>query len=187
LTTRLSRSSTPGPGIGRPTLTFEVGDVTDRSLPARLGRFDLVVSFDVIEHVERYWDFAANAADLTEPEGVALIGCPNRLETFAWNAEWNRHHMQEYTPDQLRWVLEHHFAAVEVLGQDFVDEASRARAKPVMQPSLARRVARTVLPAPVKARLRRSTSSPLSADQIAFRAERPEASFGLVAVCRRPT
>jgi len=101
---------------------FQVADLTSPSLTEQFqDRFDLLVSFDVIEHVEKYWQFVNNAKKFLKPGGTALVGCPNRLATLRINREWNRFHVQEFTPCQLHWVLNAAFDEVKIIGQDVVN------------------------------------------------------------------
>lgn len=70
--------------FGRPGVSFVAGDVTDPGVASLLRPpYDTLVSFDVIEHVDRYLHFLSNAVALPSDDGTALIGCPNRWQTFA--------------------------------------------------------------------------------------------------------
>ena len=103
-----------------PAATFHCLDLTESQCSHTIGHdFDLVVSFDVIEHVEKFWAFLENLKTLLKPGGTAVVGCPNRLATFDYNHEWNPFHCQEFTPLQLNWLLAKYFGSVELYGQDF--------------------------------------------------------------------
>ena len=105
---------------GSKNLQFMALDLTMPDLNRHIpSKFDVIVSFDVVEHVEQYWRFIANIESLLAEGGVAVIGCPNRLATFRYNTSWNMHHVQEFTPSQLYWLLKQYFQQVEILGQDF--------------------------------------------------------------------
>jgi 2-polyprenyl-3-methyl-5-hydroxy-6-metoxy-1,4-benzoquinol methylase len=107
-------------------LLFLQEDLSDLNFPKRLiQRFDFVVSFDVIEHVERYFDFVENIDSMLAPGGVVVLGCPNRWPTLEINSEWNSFHMQEFTPAQLNWLLRKHFTKVELYSQDFLTKEAR--------------------------------------------------------------
>lgn len=58
-----------------PNLTFEVGSVYE-DLPPKLGRFPLVVSLEVVEHLYDPRTFAKTVFDLVEPGGTAVISTP---------------------------------------------------------------------------------------------------------------
>jgi 2-polyprenyl-3-methyl-5-hydroxy-6-metoxy-1,4-benzoquinol methylase len=111
-----------------PRAAFRVHDLTDSNLTTMVSeRFDIVVSFDVIEHVEKWWTFLQNIRGLMKQDGVAIVGCPNRIAHFDFNPFWERFHVQEFTPAQLEWVARTQFHDVTVLGQQFLDPAARER------------------------------------------------------------
>jgi len=104
-------------------LKFINGDISSIDFPHKINtKFDLIVSFDVIEHVERYYDFVTNIKSLLNIGGIAIIGCPNRWATFDFNVGWNLYHMQEFTPAQLYWLMSTRFNNVEIYSQDFIDK-----------------------------------------------------------------
>ena len=86
---------------------------------------DIVCSFDVSEHLEKYFDYIQNICLLLKEDGLLLIGCPNRFTLFEWNRNWNLHHFQEFSPYQLKKILELYFNDVVLLGQDFRDPLKR--------------------------------------------------------------
>jgi 2-polyprenyl-3-methyl-5-hydroxy-6-metoxy-1,4-benzoquinol methylase len=111
-----------------PRASFREYDLTDSNLTAVVSeRFDIVISFDVIEHVEKWWAFLVNVRGLMKQDGVAIVGCPNRLAHFDFNPFWNRFHVQEFTPAQLEWAARTQFDDVTVLGQRFSDPLARTR------------------------------------------------------------
>jgi len=80
--------------------------------PLRSERFDLVVSFQVIEHLldpTRYLDAITGSL---KPSGMALISTPNILQSDRENP----FHVHEYAPEELRARLLEHFREVEMLG-----------------------------------------------------------------------
>ncbi|MEM8494977.1 MAG: class I SAM-dependent methyltransferase [Planctomycetota bacterium] len=82
------------------------------------GRFDGVVSLDVIEHIAteaepRYWQ--AVTANLTD-DGVAVIGTPNQTsETYASPLS-KAGHINLFTFDRMRDTLHRHFESVLLFG-----------------------------------------------------------------------
>jgi 2-polyprenyl-3-methyl-5-hydroxy-6-metoxy-1,4-benzoquinol methylase len=59
----------------RPDLQLEVGS-TEEDLANRFGRFQAVISLEVVEHVYAPRQFAKRIYDLLEPRGVAIISTP---------------------------------------------------------------------------------------------------------------
>jgi SAM-dependent methyltransferase len=81
-------------------------------MPLHDGCFDLVVSFQVIEHLEDPSHYLTTIARTLRPGGVALITTPNLLESDRENP----FHVHEYAPDELGSVLSGYFEDVEMLG-----------------------------------------------------------------------
>lgn len=97
---------------------FVTGDI--HALPFEAGRFDLVVCFEVIEHVDEQDRAIAELARVLAPGGVLAISSPNR----GVYPGGNPHHLHEYVPDELRAALAEHFAHVELRRQhDWVASA----------------------------------------------------------------
>lgn len=76
------------------------------------GSFDYVVSFQVIEHIEQDIDFVREVARLLRPGGRFIVTTPNAPMSLTRNP-W---HVREYNADELRNLLECHFASVEAYG-----------------------------------------------------------------------
>ena len=83
-----------------------------------------MVSFEVIEHIERYFDYLENVSLLLKENGQFLLSTPNRLQTFTWNTQWNPCHFQEFSPYQLRRILGWYFTRVRLIAQGIRDEAT---------------------------------------------------------------
>ncbi|HMO09586.1 MAG TPA: methyltransferase domain-containing protein [Paracoccaceae bacterium] len=58
-----------------PGLRFETGSAYD-DLAASYGRFPVVISLEVVEHVYAPRDYARTLADLLEPGGTAILSTP---------------------------------------------------------------------------------------------------------------
>jgi len=89
---------------------FLLGDLS--AIPLASGSFDLVVSFQVIEHLGDPTFFVDALAELLRPEGVALVTTPNVLTSDGVNP----YHVHEYTADELAACLGRRFEQVEVSG-----------------------------------------------------------------------
>ncbi|MBW1686303.1 MAG: class I SAM-dependent methyltransferase [Deltaproteobacteria bacterium] len=81
-------------------------------IPFAPGGFELVVSFQVIEHLEDPTDYIDALARLLAPDGLALITTPNLLMSDGVNP----YHVHEYRADELGRRLRARFEEVEVLG-----------------------------------------------------------------------
>jgi SAM-dependent methyltransferase len=93
----------------------------DRALPFARGSFELVVSFQVIEHLEDPTRYIAGIAELLRPDGVALLTTPNRITSDRVNP----YHVREYLADELAERLQPRFGAVELRGVGATDPVRR--------------------------------------------------------------
>lgn len=97
-------------GPGRSNLRFERVDLT---CPAGFDeRFDVVLNFQVLEHIREPLPFLRALRDRVAPGGVLLLTTPNRLRS----ASENPYHVREYTADELRAELEAVFPRVTLHG-----------------------------------------------------------------------
>jgi 2-polyprenyl-3-methyl-5-hydroxy-6-metoxy-1,4-benzoquinol methylase len=109
-----------------PNLSFQH---TDLSRPEEGSeRFDLVLSFQVIEHMRDEIPFLEGLKKRIRPGGRLLLTTPNRLKSFSENP----YHVREYTAPELRALLGRVFRKVTlsgIHGNQKVLEFDRARAR----------------------------------------------------------
>lgn len=94
----------------RDGVQFLIGDL--RSLPLAAASFDLVVSFQVIEHLEDPAFYVDALAGLLRPDGLAIVTTPNILTSDGVNP----YHVHEYRADELAECLGRCFDEVEMRG-----------------------------------------------------------------------
>ncbi len=93
-----------------PNIHFEHVDLTN---PANFDQtFDLVLNFQVLEHIEDDRAFLQALRARLAPGGVLLLTTPNRLMSFSENP----YHVREYTEQELRDLLEGVFGSVQIRG-----------------------------------------------------------------------
>jgi SAM-dependent methyltransferase len=97
-----------------PETEFVSADI--RALPFADGEFDLVVSFETIEHVEDPERALDELRRVLAPEGVLVISTPNR-EVYAAQGEDNPWHIRELTESELAEALRARFAHVRLAAQ----------------------------------------------------------------------
>ncbi len=97
----------------RPDLSFLAGDVAALDLPA--ASFDLVVSFEVIEHLDDPARLVQTAARLLKPDGVFVVSTPNPATYPAGNP----FHKHEMSLAEFEAVLRQSFLALAMFGQDY--------------------------------------------------------------------
>jgi SAM-dependent methyltransferase len=82
------------------------------AMPLAPRSFDLIVSFQVIEHLEDPTAYLSAISRTLRSDGEALITTPNVLMSVGVNP----YHVHEYEADELQHTLESWFWEVEVLG-----------------------------------------------------------------------
>jgi SAM-dependent methyltransferase len=93
------------------------------SLPFADGSFDLVLAFEVIEHLERWQDFLAEARRVLRPAGLLLVSTPNK----AYYAEArgaagaNPYHVREFEFGEFESALKAVFPHVKLWTQNHAD------------------------------------------------------------------
>jgi SAM-dependent methyltransferase len=108
-----------------PDIDFLVADACDPQLSVRPGRWDRILSCEVLEHVPDMPAFLANIRRHLAPDGAAFVTTPNRLE-FSLGHEpspVNKEHIKELTLEELRALVRPHFSRVKICGQRFRDGA----------------------------------------------------------------
>lgn len=78
----------------------------------RSSSVDYVISFQVIEHIDRDREFVAEVYRVLKPGGTFIVTTPNRTMSLTRNP-W---HVREYTPVELERLLRSYFAEVDCNG-----------------------------------------------------------------------
>ena len=97
----------------RPNAAFETMDAA--SLPFPDASFEVVCSFETIEHLPDRDAYLVEVARVLRPDGVYLVSTPQTEWTTESPA--NPFHHVEYDAADFRRLLEVHFASVELYGQ----------------------------------------------------------------------
>jgi 2-polyprenyl-3-methyl-5-hydroxy-6-metoxy-1,4-benzoquinol methylase len=102
-------------------LAFRVIDGT--GLPFRSEMFDVVTSFQVIEHVAEMPAYLNEINRVLKPGGVAIFTTPNaRIRLDPGMRSWNKFHFQEFGADDLASTLQTSFRRVAVRGLFAIEE-----------------------------------------------------------------
>lgn len=87
------------------------------SLPFESERFDVLVSFQVIEHVQDVDAYLAEAHRILRPGGRFFLTTPNRrLRLLPFEKPWNSYHVREYRDSELGGLLQSFFQKVDLQG-----------------------------------------------------------------------
>ena len=100
---------------GVPNLEFVPASCA--SLPLDPASFDLVVSFETLEHIHEQEAFLAEVARVLKPDGVLVLSCPNRLEYSDKRAFANEFHVKELYREELAALLARRFPETSWYGQ----------------------------------------------------------------------
>ena len=106
-------------------LTVRCADACDSSLDLSTGAWDLVVSFEVLEHVPDMETFVRNIRRHLAPAGLAFISTPNR-DVFSIGHEpspVNREHVKELSRAEFERLLQPYFSEIQIWGQRFKENA----------------------------------------------------------------
>jgi ubiquinone/menaquinone biosynthesis C-methylase UbiE len=98
-------------------LKYEVLDAT--TLPFEDETFDIVVSFETIEHTTQFSKMLSEFNRVLKPNGTLFVSTPNRLVSSADGIIKNRFHTQEWSFTELNSILKEHFKKFELFGQHF--------------------------------------------------------------------
>ena len=113
-----------------PDVQFVQGDC--RELPFADNSIDLVIAFEVIEHLQHWPDLIRDAARVLARTGVFLASTPNHSYYGTARDEPNPFHVHEFEYDEFRGALSASFGHVEMFFENhspaiaFTSEASRA-------------------------------------------------------------
>ena len=98
-----------------PNLRFVAGDA--RKLPLPDAAFDIVVSFETIEHFAEQQVFLKEIQRVLRPGGLLIVSTPDRDNYSPAETPANPYHVQEMTEAEFGTLLQAHFAHVCVLLQ----------------------------------------------------------------------
>ena len=96
-------------------IQFELID--GKKLPFRDSMFDLIVSYQVIEHIVDYESYFSEIKRTILPDGEFLLTTPNgKLRLDPGMKPWNPYHVREFTHFELKELLAMYFKNVKIYG-----------------------------------------------------------------------
>jgi len=100
---------------GQSGVTFQTID--GKRLPFDDSKFDLIVSFQVIEHLVDYEDYMSEIKRVLSPQGLVMFTTPNALIRLDPGMKpWNPFHVREFSGSKLKSLLANFFTEVNVYG-----------------------------------------------------------------------
>ncbi|MGC9610768.1 MAG: class I SAM-dependent methyltransferase [Minisyncoccia bacterium] len=99
-----------------PNLEFIKGDL-NKSLPFTDGYFDMITSFETLEHVANHENILSEFHRVLKPDGKLIISTPDKeILTNVTHTE-NKFHIHELSKKEFIDVLNSHFFLKELYGQ----------------------------------------------------------------------
>lgn len=99
-------------------LEYKCADCTQ--LPFENDSFDVVVSFETIEHINNYKDFVKEVERVLKPNGLFICSTPEIHEFGRLSqVDDNEFHVHEFEKEEFETLLEGHFSSVKLMGQSF--------------------------------------------------------------------
>lgn len=102
----------------RSNLYFKIMDITNMEFPDNF--FDIVCSFEVIEHLDNYETFLTEVARVLKPSGYFFISTPN-AEVFGKGELWC--HKKEFNLEEFQRILRCYFTEIKLYGQHDLNKA----------------------------------------------------------------
>src|SRR3972149_6603977 len=99
----------------RPNLQFRQG--TCAAIPSAEASFDLIVSFETIEHHNQHEEMMSEFRRVLRPGGVLLISSPDKLRYADLPGHRNPYHVKELYAEEFESLLRRYFREVRMFGQ----------------------------------------------------------------------
>jgi SAM-dependent methyltransferase len=106
----------------RANLRFERSDCT--ALDVSAASFDLIVSFETLEHVAAQQALVGGFARALTDDGVLIISSPDKRTYSDVNGFRNEFHVRELYRDELQALLAPHFPFVQLYGQKLLFQST---------------------------------------------------------------
>jgi SAM-dependent methyltransferase len=103
-------------------LRFEHGDCT--ALDVAPASFDLIVSFETLEHLQDQEKLLAGFARALTPDGILVISSPDKHTYSDVSGFRNEFHVRELYRDELESLLARHFSRVRLYGQKLLFQSA---------------------------------------------------------------
>jgi SAM-dependent methyltransferase len=162
----------------RDNVEFVAADLLDP--PFADASFDVVASFETIEHLREPETFVRHVARILRPAGVFVVSTP-RVDVTTRRPD-NPFHEVEFSRADFEALLRGHFAAVELYGQRRAQTARHRVVQRLDVLGLRKRLAFLRRAAPL---LGTPTMAELSTDDVLIERGGLDDATELVAVCRR--
>ena len=96
-------------------LDFQFADCTQ--LPFEQAEFDVIVSFETLEHLDAQEEMMAEFRRVLKPDGFLVLSSPDKAEYSDQSGFENEFHVRELYRDELETLIKREFPACRVLIQ----------------------------------------------------------------------
>ena len=87
------------------------------SLPFKDNTFDIITSFETIEHLKDPKKFLLELKRVSKSGAYIIISTPNKLYKMPWVRNVNPYHLREYTIDEFKYLLSQFFDEIYIFAQ----------------------------------------------------------------------
>jgi len=164
---------------GAANVEFQEGDMHSLDVPA--ASFDVVCSFETIEHVDHAPRALEELARVLRDDGTLVVSTPNAPVTT--DAPANPYHRTEWTAHDFEQLLSRSFGHVELYGQQRVQSSAHRLAQRLDVLGLRRRLGFLRRASPL---LGTRPMEDMTEDDIAIMLGRLDGASEIVAVCTAP-
>jgi SAM-dependent methyltransferase len=112
-----SAATTHARGAYRDRTNLEFVTASCTELPFEDASFDVVVSFETLEHIEAQEAFLDQVARVLAPGGVFVLSCPNKVEYSDKREFANEFHVRELYREELERLVAQRFPEAAWYGQ----------------------------------------------------------------------
>ena len=112
-------------------------NASGENLPIEDQSYDVVVSFETIEHTQDPKKFLSELYRILKPNGKLIMSTPNRTLTspISWLKPSNRFHRYEFSRRQFASLIKEKFVDLQWFGQQTVEESNLQKYKKVQRMS----------------------------------------------------
>jgi len=140
------------------------------------NEFDVVVSYETIEHIKRYDLFLKELKRVTKPNGTIIISTPNKKYSSPNKIQpINKYHVIEFYFNDFYSLLGKYFSNIILKGQDF--QSKPKFLKGLIIRLFPKKIRQSLIPKKIR--------SAYNLNQVSYINDRPENSKYLIAICKR--
>lgn len=106
--------------FNKPNITYLQDDCDTLAKSKAYGNFDVIVSFETLEHLKNPKLFLKNCYDLLEPKGLLIISTPNsNISSPDGVVNWEFHEKEYTALEMVSLLKDHGFKDISVYGQQY--------------------------------------------------------------------